>query len=305
MCKLIPPVLIIGAHRSGTTMLYRFLSSLPGMCGWYEPMPIWRTGHAYRDSDVAVAVDAKPWVKTRIRRLFEKYQERNGGSRIVEKTPCNVLRVKFIHEVLPEAKILHIVRDGRANLCSLLEKYESDRLYTLRRRKLGRRSVVQYLTVRLSQALWWEWPAYLPRACHGFWKTHFSKEHVAIWGLRYPGWRRDIAKGLPIHEVAAKQWVSAVDTALANLETLPATSWLNLRYEDVVRDPQLWLQRIADFCEIGVAPDTVAELSESVHDQSLDRWRTRIREIHLSEVMLILKPTLRKLGYLQQSHLNT
>ena len=132
--KLKPPVIVIGTNRSGTSMLARTLGDAPGACCWYEPSTVWRIGHAYRSADVATAAGARPWVVRRIRGAFLDYQRANEGRHVVEKSPNNVLRVSFVRAVLPEAKFVHIYRDGRANLRSQLEQFETFAGYRVGRR---------------------------------------------------------------------------------------------------------------------------------------------------------------------------
>lgn len=103
-----PPIMIIGPTRSGNTALAEALSTLPSLCYLNEPLYLWRVGCAYRWNDRATAKDARPWVIKHIQRELERFQRSRGDCRIVDKTPPNILRVSFVHAVLPEAKLICI-----------------------------------------------------------------------------------------------------------------------------------------------------------------------------------------------------
>ncbi|MHC5005174.1 MAG: sulfotransferase family protein [Planctomycetota bacterium] len=286
-----PPVLVIGGTRSGTTMLGSLLGRAPGMCFLHEPNTLWRIGHAYRDTDRATATDARPWVKRRIRRAFERFQEQHGGRRIVEKSPYNVVRVPFVREIFPEARLVHIYRDGRAMLRSQVEQYETFPAYDL-----GEAHVRRHLVERLQQTPWWEWPAYLPRAVNGLVRRHVLHKSVAWFGLRYPGWRRE-RRTMSQAQLIARQWVVAVESALQDLEALPADAWLNLRYEEVVSAPLEWFERICSFC--GIEPDQpyLEMIASTVQTKSRDRWEEELDPVLLEEAMPVMQPLMERLGY--------
>lgn len=291
MAELKPPVLVVGATRSGTSMLVRLLGSAPGTCFWYEPNTVWRIGHAYRRHDAATAQDAKPWVVRRIRRLFLRYQQDHGGARVIEKSPMNVLRVPFVHAVFPESKIIHIYRDGRANLRSQLEQYETFESYTI-----AQAETRQHLWNRLHETPWWEWPAYLPRAVGGVIRRYVAHKPVQWFGLRYPGWKRDL-RNLSLTQVAAKQWVVAVEGALRDLEQLPPDAWMNIRYEELVANPVEFFARITAFCEIPTDRAYLQMIEQRVQKQSVSRWEEELDPTILKQAMPIMQPLLTRLGY--------
>ncbi|MHC4992138.1 MAG: sulfotransferase family protein [Planctomycetota bacterium] len=287
MSALRPPVLVIGSTRSGTTMLGRLLGAAPDTCFFHEPNTLWRIGHAYRGTDEADAADAKPWVIRRIRHAFERYQAQHDG---------RVVRVPFVRAILPEAKIVHICRDGRATLRSQIEQYDTFKGYEVGSAR-GRR----HLQERLLQTPWWEWPAYLPRAVSGVTRTYVLRDSIKWFGLRYPGWKRDQAT-MTTAQLAARQWVVAVESALRDLADLPPDSWIDLRYEQVVSEPRRWFERICTFG--GLEPDEayLDMVEQTVQTASKDRWQQELDETDLEEAMPIMRPLLERLGYTEESH---
>lgn len=270
-------------------MLVRLLGSLPGCCCWYEPNALWRAGHAYRDSDRADETDAKPWVRRWIRRAFLRYQHAHGGARVIEKSPYNVLRLKYIHAIFPEAKIIHIHRDGRANLRSQVEKIDTFKAFS--------DAPLHHVLRRVREVPPWELPAYLPRAARGLFRTYLSHRSIDWFGLRYPGWKRD-RENLTAAQIAARQWCIAVETALDDLRELPEECWMAVTYEDLVRDPRLWFGRMIEFGGLSADTEFWQRVDDQVHVESIDRWREELDQNALDEAMPKLEPVLRRLGYL-------
>ncbi len=294
--ELIPPVLVIGSTRSGTSMLVRLLGDSPGAEAWYEAQTVWRIGHARRSHERATREDATPGVRRKIHDLFLRKQHEYGGKRVIEKTPSNVLRIQFVHEVFPDAKIVHIVRDGRAYLLSQLEKLAGNYSY-----KLTSSDTRHHLRRRLRETPWWEWGAYLPRVIEGVYHRHIRRKSGTPWfGLRYPGWEDDRSRLTPA-QICATQWTWAIETATNDLEQIPQDRWLQVRYEDFVANPRKHLGEIYEFCELEGDEAFVDSIAAKVRTSSVERWRSDLTRQALDEAMPIMAPCLEMLGY-QSEH---
>ncbi len=122
-----PPVFILGVPRSGTTLLRTLLDSHSAIaCGpetpWlggHQPrsvMELWRflreheMGYcaSYGMSGETATAAARAMVST----LMDRYAAARGKTRWAEKTPDNVLHAEFLLELFPEARVIHLVRDG-------------------------------------------------------------------------------------------------------------------------------------------------------------------------------------------------
>ena len=111
--------LVIGCARSGTSILGELIASHPDVKYVWEAHEIWETaGSGLADSDRLLAEHATPEVRERLRSWIREQQ--GSAALVVEKNPRNALRVPFLRAVFPEAKLMHIIRDGRDVACSLL-----------------------------------------------------------------------------------------------------------------------------------------------------------------------------------------
>ncbi len=130
------PVFIVGVPRSGTTLLRTLLDSHPNIaCGPESP---WIAGSygdltSFKDLYASLTTDERGPVKNltgvdaadvaralgrAVSGVFEAYARARGKGRWVEKTPSHILDLDFLHAMFPEARYLHIVRDGRDVACS-------------------------------------------------------------------------------------------------------------------------------------------------------------------------------------------
>ena len=120
-------VFVVGAPRSGTTLLQRILSvhsnlfSIQGETGLFSYQNIFdpKRKHFNLNDDKVIEMlyDASDIVDF-FSRCVEFLSAHNGGARFVEKTPQHVLRLSFILKYFPCCSVIHIVRDGRDCYCS-------------------------------------------------------------------------------------------------------------------------------------------------------------------------------------------
>ena len=110
-------VFVVGSPRSGTTFLAGAIGALPGFVDLGEVAPLKAAVPELAALDPSDAA-------RRLRRILGVARRMGlvGAVRAVEQTPELAHIVAVIPLAYPEARIIHIVRDGRDVVCSLLEK---------------------------------------------------------------------------------------------------------------------------------------------------------------------------------------
>ncbi|MBL1217673.1 MAG: sulfotransferase [Planctomycetes bacterium] len=125
------PIFILGSPRSGTSVFSRLFGQHPQLANWseghclFDPMYFSRTTeHRWTDEDAS-------WIGSRRLRAnvgyFTKYmrfRQRLPICRFTNKLPRNTLRVPYLLKAFPDAQFVHIIRDGRAVVRSMIRAVE-------------------------------------------------------------------------------------------------------------------------------------------------------------------------------------
>jgi hypothetical protein len=274
------PVFVVGAPRSGTTLFMRILDAHPelGIADeliyfdiilnarsvvpaldtperieqFFTLLP--RMDHvAYWSGMEEILAEAKQRLladpKASYPRLFlylmQAYADRKGATRFGDKTPWNVRHLDEIVALFPNARIIHLVRDPRANVAS--------------RRKLPRTS-----------------------------------QDVVTNAVK---WKLDI--------LAARRFARGPHGSAQN--------YLELRYEDLVREPDARVRAVCAFLGIPFDPAMLAfhhsrevmfrdqpykeGVFRPVHADSLESWRRELRPAQVRLIETICADEMRHFGY--------
>jgi hypothetical protein len=88
--------------------------------------------------------------------IFDAYGERQHKKLVGDKTPAYVRSIPDLHGLFPEAKFVHIIRDGRDVALSLINWAKSPRV-------VGERFATWFEDPVSTAALYWEWSVRLGR----------------------------------------------------------------------------------------------------------------------------------------------
>jgi tetratricopeptide (TPR) repeat protein len=128
------PVFIVGMHRSGTTLLEQLLdghSDVAGLGELYDFTSAMRYATDHHCSGVMDARIPERAADADFGEIGKRYLDGlawrlRGKGYFIDKLPSNFLSTAFICEALPQAKVLHMVRDPMETCFSNLRELFSD-----------------------------------------------------------------------------------------------------------------------------------------------------------------------------------
>jgi hypothetical protein len=169
------------------------------------------------------------------RALFGFLARRLGRRVVVERSGASMLLVGLLRELFPEARFVHMYRDGPD--CAL----------SMSRHPSFRREALAVLAARAARATGIANP------------SAEDLETVAggeFAGLIRPPYDGDRLMGypVPVSFFAELMWSDMLRRGLTELGGMPADVWTSLKYEDLLARPGPELTRLAGF--IGVAPES-------------------------------------------------
>ncbi|MGH8972812.1 MAG: sulfotransferase family protein [Acidimicrobiia bacterium] len=279
-----PPVFLVGAARSGTSLLYKCLclhpdtawisnwvrrypgrpalAALNRTAGWFPRArhEIWFGGgdnaYVYGSPRSLVArafpmpVEGEPvFAPERVedlRRAVSVMVRAGGGGVFVSKRIGHNWRIPYLRDCFPDARFVEIVRDGRA------------------------------VALSLSRVDWWD-------------------DSELAWREGTPRqWRQS---GGDPWELCARNWVAELDAVAAGLHAVPRAQRLRVTYEDFVADPRGTLDEVARFAGLAAAPawsDALAGLRFPDRNES---WRHQLDAGTVRTIEAVQGHHLRTHGY--------
>ena len=275
--RIRPPVFIVGAPRSGTTMLQFILDDLPDVCmptgESHFIIPLFRNQQSFGGLDthegmrhllqtlhnfnsiflhgdlhgVKFDVDrladeflaeGRATVRDVIAGIFEKNAAGLGKHRWGDKTPYYALHLDKLVAWWPDAKFIHLVRDGRDVALSL-----------------------------------------------------FGRQHdFSAYNVYY----------------AAQYWQQYVDVCRTQGSQLPAGQYLEIRYEDVLNDKESAIRAVCDFIgepcpdmlqQAGHVRSDAALKLKTVRTDNQGKWRRALNAWQIRVFESEAGTTLRQSGY--------
>ena len=282
------PIIIIGAPRSGTSVLGRILSRHPDLAYSNEPRMIWRYQNDHL-SDALQPVHATPEVKRYIRAKFEAYVRDHSRKRLLEKTPSNSLRVGFVREVFPECKIIHIIRNGFDSALSIRDYWNGFTSGLSYSKIDGEESILKQ---RLREMHPRQFPFY---AAEFLARALGSKVGIGqvMWGPRFPGMKQFVREQ-GVLAVSALQWRLCVEQSCHYGRQIPESAYREVRLEDLT---EACIESLFDFCDLEVTP-AVKSYYQSHFEKNMSGARRRsASSAELNEIAQWITPTMEWLGY--------
>lgn len=294
-----PPTFLVGAPRSGTSLLYRALALHPEVAyisNWVQRFPVLPQLSALNRLASRMPVrrsaawfpEGNAYVYGRHRERFDRvFPAPAEGEPVFSRAGVTTDYVDSLPEIGEEILSLRrafasIVRWSGAEVLVVKRIANNRRIPLLRAAfpdarflEISRdgRAVAQ----SISKVNWWP--------------------DMRVWWLgQTPGeWA---AAGRHPMELCAMHWRREIEEIDRQLTGLPSSMHLPIRYEDIIADPLPSLERIAEF--IGVAPQNASWQHSLGQIEFPDQNRRWVRELSSEEIEIIervQRDQLRALGY--------
>jgi len=293
-------VFLLGAGRSGTTLLYKLLSihqNVAYLSNYQNRYPQWNFsavlqrilnqfpdykrkswfkehGEAYFNhrrkwlqSIVPTPSEAEsvyascgipsldtdhflvqPYIAQCLKNKFECVRRLSGGEVLLSKRTANNRRIPILKHIFPDAKYIHLVKDGRSVAHSLL------------------------------RVAWWD-------------------DHILYWTGKTP--RQMVAEGSnPLH-LAARNWVEEMHSLEKGMALIESKQILQVRYDELLKNPREQLQRMLDFMEITSLTETrFWEIVDSLKlEPRKEAWIQNWNNAELKMVLDLQRETLQRWGF--------
>ncbi|MBW1993278.1 MAG: sulfotransferase [Deltaproteobacteria bacterium] len=298
-------VFIIGSPRSGTTILGEILDKHNEISQWYEPYFVWDRSFRNSPDDERTAEEATPRIIKQVYKDYLRYKKKTGSKIIVDKSPRNSLKIPFIRQIFPQARFIHILRDGRDVSLSIHKEW-------IRRKEVISDSTRDY-HFNYNEALgvvnrWLKRQPFIKDKIEALWfETHGHLINKALhlnrlrwngeigWGPRFKGWEEIFHKH-SLLQFNAYQWLKCVERIYESWTDIPSEYRMEVRYEKFVGEGETIITDILSFIGLSTYKEFFVSMPK-LKINNYDKWRKELSKEQLKEIGSILTPMLMKLGY--------
>lgn len=279
-----PPLILVGAPRSGTKMLREMLKLHPSIDGpLYELERVWCYGNKDKIGKRLEPSNLTPDIKKYIRNYFYKMASCNKGKRIIDKNVSNTLRVEYVNAIFPDSPIIHIVRDGRDAACSTRARWRSpaDFKYIFKYKAFPIKEVPYFVVRQLK--------FYLDKVLN-------RRKHVKWWGPRFED-SEELFEKYSLIELCGIQWLRCVESATKSLSKFKQEQYIQVNYESIISNPVQELNRILFFLNLASDEELDDKIKNYIKPESVNRWKNELTQEELDLLDKHIKDCLMQLGY--------
>jgi hypothetical protein len=277
----------IGSHRSGTNFLASVLSRHPSLAFWRRPKYTIRHGNAWKSTDYLYAKDATPRVKAYIRRRLAEYALACDKDRLLIVMQALGLGLEFIYEVIPDCKVIHIIRDGR-------DVVKSNLNYWHHPFDLGG-SVAKTVSQRFREVPWTDLPAYGMEFAGELWCRLRGRRRYA-WGAKIKNWKK-LSRSMDMLEYCAHTWREYMTEARRVGLAMPDDQYREVKFEDLVRRPGETVAALLDYMQLPESDAVNRFLAENVDRTKPGNYQRSMPQEELDRIMPYIGDLLDELGY--------
>lgn len=227
--KIEKPVFIAGTGRSGTTLLGMILSMHKDILFLNEPKAIWHSVNknddvigSYQTQNARYRMkqeDANEKLRKEITRIYSCFNRLTFSRRIADKYPEMIFRIPYLLKLFPDAKIIFLQRN-------IIDTSLSTRQWNKDKQNV--------------EESWWGWKGR---------KWKLMVDQLVPENNYLKNFTSDIDKIEDDFSKAAVEWLLTMQEGINQKKKFPGNI-LSVKYEDLLKDSELTIQSIREFCEL-------------------------------------------------------
>jgi omega-hydroxy-beta-dihydromenaquinone-9 sulfotransferase len=282
------PIFIVGAGRSGTTILYDLLCGHPAL-GWFS---------SYTKRTPHMAPLARLNILFKIPKIARKYRQRGWFPRPNEGYP---LWDQF-HPVANSAGSPPLTENDiaaaniefmRLTIKRHLRFSNTQRFVNKNTRNTRR---ARYLHAIFPDAYFIHIIRDGRAVAHSLLNVHFWPSLSLWWRNQYTPMELQSQGEIPLL-VAAKNWEAEVKRMLEDAGSLPKEQYTEVRYEDLMNDPKTIIHQLIDFCDLSLTPQFIEYIESFRLENKNFKWTDQYPPDQIQLIENTIRPTLELLGY--------
>jgi len=218
------PLLIVSADTHSAEILRNILASHDDFYTSNADLnTLWKLGNKNISHDLLTPRrHGSPKKYQKIRAKLFKILKQDTHKRIIDSSSGNIMRIAYLHKTIPEAKIIHIVRDGRSVVADQISEHPHNKEKSNH---------------------------------HAFGIAHFFQTLYGLLNfkskslLKNPNWPKmfEDTKALSRPNCYALQWIKANQAVQKQRDYIPEDLFLTLRYEDLIEHTGKTLDTLIKF----------------------------------------------------------
>jgi len=121
-------------------------------------------------------------------------------------------------------------------------------------------------------------------------------KRLGYWGPKIEG-IANLLSSYDLETVCALQWKRCVDVATQAFKNMPSNKYIELSYEDFVRNPEGEMKKIVHFLGLYVSPLKLKKAVYNVNDRNVGKGYKELKEESIARLFPLIEDLMKNHGY--------